>query len=191
MAISTYQSVPDILYQRRTVFKFRPDPIAVSRIERYIEAATWAPNHHLTEPWRFFVLTGDAKAELADIRAECQRDKYRDKPHVERIAEKARQEYLTVPAIVVVVQKAPERPDQRDEDYAACAAATYGMLLAAWADGVGSYWGTGRVARSPRTAQLLGLSADDRIVAIVRLGQVEELPPMKRKPVSEVTTWLP
>lgn len=183
-------SVPLILKERRTIFKFKPDPVTPTQIQRWIDYAVWVPNHHLTEPWRFYVLTGHAQARLAQIRAEETRKKYANKPQVERVAQRDYREYAEAPAIVVVVQQASEDAIQSEEDYAACALATYNMMLAAWAEGVGSYWATGRLSRAQETAELLGLKAGDRIVGIVRLGYPAEIPPMQRKPVDPWIHWL-
>jgi nitroreductase len=184
--------VPAILRQRRTIFHFLPDPIPGPLLERWLEDAAWVPNHHLTQPWAFYVLMHEAKRALADIHARLTAAKHADKPHVARIVEKARQEFLEPPVIVVSVQRgaATRDPVGRDEDYAAVCLATYNLMLAAWADGVGSYWSTGRLARAPETQALLGTAPDDRIVAIVRLGRPARVPPMQRDPVAPHVHWL-
>jgi nitroreductase len=185
-------AVPAILRARRTIFHFDPDPIPAETIRRWLEVAVWVPNHHLTEPWAFYVLGGALKARLADLAAALAADKHRDKPHVARITEDKRQEFLTPPVVIVVVQRGAGTRDAvgREEDYAACCLATYNLLLAAWADGVGSYWSTGRLSRSSELRTLLGIPPDDRVVAIVRLGKPARIPPMRRRPAADVTYWL-
>ena len=59
----------DAIQRRTSVRRFRPDPVPRETLERLLECAVRAPNHKLTEPWRFAVVTGAARARLADIRA--------------------------------------------------------------------------------------------------------------------------
>ena len=58
----------DAIQRRTSVRRYRPDPVPRDTIERLLDCAVRAPNHKLTEPWRFAVLTGDAKARFAEIR---------------------------------------------------------------------------------------------------------------------------
>src|SRR4051794_16718033 len=55
---------------RRSIGKVKPDSVSKEMIETILEAGTWAPCHHQTEPWRFFVLTGDARKSLGNIFAQ-------------------------------------------------------------------------------------------------------------------------
>ena len=58
-----------IIQNRRTVRQFNQKPITKNTIEKIIEAATWAPNHRSTEPWRFFVLEKNSakRLEIANL----------------------------------------------------------------------------------------------------------------------------
>lgn len=177
------------LTERRSIHQFRPDPVDAALVSRWLDQAVYAPNHHLTEPWRFVVITGDTKSRLADIRADQTRAKHAGKPHAERAAENARREYLQVPLLVAVLQRLNADPARREEDYAACACAAFAFMLAAWADGVGSYWGTGAVTRAEATRALLGLGDDERIVALIRVGYPDRVPGTRRTPAAELTKW--
>src|SRR5918994_8013346 len=95
----------DAIQRRTSVRRYRPDPVPREVIERLLDCAVRAPNHKLTEPWRFAVLTGGAKARLADIRAGHRLKRYDDPASEEARAraEKARRDTLEAPAIVVVM----------------------------------------------------------------------------------------
>ena len=54
---------------RRSTGAMLPDMPPRVAIEAMLEAATYAPNHHRTEPWSFHVLTGDARTWLGEIAA--------------------------------------------------------------------------------------------------------------------------
>ena len=63
--VSVYQA----LYRRRMAWRFTNEPVSREAVDRMLEAAVWAPNHRMTEPWRFFVLEkeSDARQKAADL----------------------------------------------------------------------------------------------------------------------------
>jgi nitroreductase len=186
------ETIPQILRERRTIHQFTREAVPDDRLQSWIETAVWVPNHHLTQPWQFYVVKGSARDRLADLAGRLQAEKHADKPHVARIAEKAREEYLEPGAVVVVVQAGAGSKDPvgRDEDYAATCLATYNLILAAWADGFGSFWSTGRLSRASELRSILGIPEDDRVVAIVRLGRAKGIPPMQREEALPRIHWL-
>jgi nitroreductase len=159
--------VLEALQTRRTVSAFSSEMPPRSQVERAIEAATWAPNHHLTEPWRFHVLSGDARSELASAVCETlppERDSEQERASV-------RGKLGRAPVLVVVTQVGNADDPVRDrEDYAACACATQNLLLAAHGQGLAAKWSTGKLAHSAGAKRYLGLATHDRIVAYVYLG---------------------
>ena len=166
--------VLDAIRGRRTAVKFGGAPIPREEIEALIEAAVWAPNHKHTEPWRFQVFAGGARLELADrLRAA---DPDGKDPAVK---------LTRAPVCIVVAQPRAEDPVQDLEDYAAASCAVQNLMLAAHARGLATRWSTGALADSPAAKQVLGLAADDRIVAFVNLGRPSENEPphpVDRKP---------
>lgn len=183
----------DAIRQRTSVRRYRPDPVSRETIERLLECAVRAPNHKLTEPWRFAVLTGGAKARLADIRASHRLKRYDDPASQEALArsEKARRETLESPAFIVVMARASDDEITREEDYAAVMMATANLMTAAQSLGLGTYLKTGGVMRDPALADLVGLPEGYRVVGILSVGYpVEPEPPRRRRPAGELTTWL-
>ena len=166
--------VLDAIRGRRTAVKFSSAPIPRGEIEALIEAATWAPNHKHTEPWRFQVFSGGARRELADrLRAA---DPDGKDPTVK---------LTRAPVCIVVAQPHAEDPMQDLEDYAAASCAVQNLMLVAHSRGLATRWSTGVLADSPAAKQVLGLAARDRIVAFVNLGRPsEDEPPhpVGRKP---------
>jgi nitroreductase len=164
--------VLEAIRTRRMIGAFAPESPPQEVIERLIQAAVWAPNHHLTEPWRFHVLVGSGREALADAVEEwlCGPERPVENPDGE--ARSMRAKLLRSPAIVIVTQaRDPQADDVRDlEDYAACACATHNLLLAAHAEGLAAKWSTGKLARFPPIRRFLGISPGDRVVAFVYLG---------------------
>jgi nitroreductase len=180
--------------QRRTsVRRYRADPVPRETIELLLECAVRAPNHKLTEPWRFAVLTGEAKAGLAEIKARHRLKRYQDPSSAEARSgiEKVRRETLEAPAVIVIMSRVHDDEVMREEDYAAVMMATANLMTAAQSLGVGSYLKTGGVMRDPALGELVGLLEGYRIVGVLSLGYPAEAEsPRRRRPAGELTQWL-
>src|SRR5689334_22826665 len=109
------------LLSRTSVRHFRPDPVAPEVIGQLLECAIRAPNHKLTQPWRFVVLTQGARDKFAKIRAQhrLQRFDNSSSPEAQSAAEKVRREAQEVPAYILVASVVNPDPLIREEDYAA------------------------------------------------------------------------
>lgn len=152
---------------RRSIGRVSPEPLARPLVEELIEAAACAPNHRLTNPWRFIVLAGDARREVWE--------------RLER-----------APVVVACCVAPGEDPVQAREDRDAVAAAIENMLLAAHARGLGAMWRTGDIVDDPDARAALGLGPREEIVGFVYLGRLLGPPPQQRpprRPVAELTTW--
>jgi nitroreductase len=156
------------LSTRRTASGFAGATPPREVLERIIEAATWAPNHRKTEPWRFHVVAGDARAALGARVAAWMRDV---EGASETKIESTRKKLQRSPVIIAVTQPgSPEDPVRDLEDYAACCCATQNLLLAAHAEGLAAKWSTGAMAVMPAALEYFGLTPADRIVGFVYLG---------------------
>src|SRR5688572_16714494 len=91
--------------KRTSVRRFRSDPVPRDIIERLLECAVRAPNHKLTEPWRFAVLMGRARDRFAEIRAGHRLKRFSDPSSAEALsgAEKIRRESLQTPVYIIVM----------------------------------------------------------------------------------------
>jgi nitroreductase len=179
--------------QRTSVRRFRPDPVPREIIQQLLDCAVRAPNHKLTEPWRFCVLTDGARDRFADIRAGHRVKRFADPSSADAQAagDKVRRESRETPAYLVVM--AAQSPDEitREEDYAATMMATANLMIAAQSLGLGTSLKTGGVMRDPALMQLARVPQNFRVVGIVSLGYpAEEEPPRRRQPAAELTHWV-
>jgi nitroreductase len=183
----------DAIRRRTSVRRFRPEPVPRATIERLLECAVRAPNHKLTEPWRFAVLTGEARTAFAEIRARHRLERWADPASPEAVAggEKVRREALDTPAFVVVMTATSPDDITREEDYASAMMAIANLMIAAEALGLGTYLRTGGIMREPALAELVGLPEGFRVVGVLSLGfPAEPESPRRRRPAEEVTRWL-
>jgi nitroreductase len=180
---------------RRSVGKMKPDVVpGREKIEKMLEAATYAPNHHEVEPWRFFVLAGNSRQELGELMAqrvsETMPDLTSDK--AKAALEKARTRLFRAPVVIVVASVKPNSPKVVDvENVEAVSAAIQNMLLVAQAEGLATMWRTGDVCYDPQIKAFFGLEPEEHLVGFVYVGY-PAVPVSDRQPTpfSEKTRWL-
>jgi nitroreductase len=163
----------DVIHSRRSRGKMLPDEPPRDLIEQVLSAAVHAPNHHDTQPWRFFVLTGAARNRLGDVLATAmaQRLDDTDPSKVEGLLLAERAKPLRSP-VLIVVGACSERDDAmtRREDLQAASAALQNMLLAAHSLGLAGIWRTGDGAYDASVKAHFGLRPRDEIAGILYLG---------------------
>jgi nitroreductase len=159
---------------RRTHKAYRGDPVPRATLEHLFELARWAPNHNLTNPWRFRVIGPRALAAL----------KLAAGPEGAAKLERA-------PTLIALSVKQGGDPVADEEDLCAAACAGYIVLLAAHARGLAGYWRTPAVLRTDAGRQALGIPDDERVLGLLHLGRPrQERPSPERAPVGEVVSYL-
>ncbi len=185
-------AVIDTIQTRRTIKEFRSDPIPEETLWRILDAVRWAPNHRLTEPWRLTIIGKESREGLADALA-AQAASGQDLSVVAKAKTEARRKVTSSPVLLAVSCRLDGNPAQQAEDVAAVCAGMQNLQLAAWSEGIGSHWNTGKVTRLPETAALLGLSErSEQLVGFLYLGYPAQVPePPKRRPIQDFVRRLP
>jgi nitroreductase len=163
--------VDEAIRSRRTLKAFTDEPVARELVSQLLDLAVLAPNHHETEPWRFWVV---GRATLEAL-GEATGDKKLLRSHT---------------AVVVGVKRDPD-PQVAEEDYAATACAIENLMLAARGRGLASMWRTPGVLPRPAVARILGVPPTVRLIGVVHLGvPAEGFPPQPERSAAEHTHWL-
>ncbi|MFI5028693.1 MAG: nitroreductase [Solirubrobacterales bacterium] len=167
--------VETAIRSRRTHKAFDPEPLPRAEVESLLELARWAPNHHLTAPWRFRVIGPAALARLKEVAGE------------EGAAKLSR-----APTLIVSSALLSGDPVQDEEDLHATAVASYIVLLGAHARGLAGYWRTPALLRSRAGGSAVGLPDDERFVGLLHLGRARQEPRSapERPPVEQTTVFL-
>ena len=159
---------------RRTHKAFGSEPLSREQLEELLELANWAPNHHLTVPWRFRVVGPRALERLKQVAGP------------EGAAKLDR-----CPTLVVVSAVLGEDEVQNEEDLHATAVASYIVLLAAHARGLAGYWRTPGLLRGAGGRAAVGLPAAERTVGLLHLGHPrQERPPPPREAAAATVAFL-
>lgn len=182
----------DAIRERRSIKRFTDRPVSRDEIETLLAAATLAPNHRLTQPWRFYVLGPDARYAYGRALGERKARKIEEPEAARAMRETVAQEHRALPCMIAVAVVNNENPEIRDEDYAATMMAVQNIALAAVELGLGTHIKTGGVMSDSPARQAAGVRDDERIVAIVNVGVPADVPPpKKREPATAFTTWVP
>ncbi len=159
-------------------------------IEKLLDAGNQAPNHYKVRPWRFVVLTGEARNRLGEVMAASQADRNPNLPR--ETFDKTKSLPLRAPVLIAVgVDKPAESKIIEVENISAVSAACQNILLAALALGLGAMWRTGEWARDPKVKHFLGFSEDQHIVGFIYVGYPEgETETLPRLSVEDRSTWM-
>ncbi|WP_009961607.1 nitroreductase family protein [Verrucomicrobium spinosum] len=195
-ALNPFQSITDHIRHRRSVKPADMDPgrpVGRGLLEALMENANQAPTHGMTEPWRFHVIQGAARADLAT----CMQAVYREiMPALEFREDKYRkitESTQLAPVIIAIVMarrggaKIPEL-----EEIEAVACAVQNLHLSASAAGLAGYWSTPALVYERQFADWLQLGPDDRCLGLFYLGWPKPgfvWPEGRRSPVQGKITW--
>jgi nitroreductase len=188
-------NINKLIRERRSIFPrdYTKDPVDDAIVRQILFNATWAPNHKLTEPWRFMVFSGEGIKKLSEFQGACykqvatakgkfEQDKYEglmSKPfqssHIISVGMK-RDEAKRVPEL---------------EEIGAVYCAVQNMYLTATAYGVGAYLSTGGITFYEEAKPFFNLGPDDKLLGFFHIGNTTVVPKeTKRRAIDTVTTWV-
>ncbi len=176
---------------RRAIKEYLQTPIPEDWVKELLDAAHWAPNHHLTHPWRYHVFMGEGRERLVDARYQASIYGFQQKgePVPDNAMEFARAKCFSSPVIIIVSMIVDKDRIMDRENYAACWCAIENLLLAGTARGLGTYPSTGDWVNLNFLGPVLGLTADERPVSCIFVGYSEQPTMAKRLPVEKHTKW--
>jgi nitroreductase len=160
---------------RRTHKQYGAQPLDEAALRDLLDLARYAPNHHLTQPWRFRVLGPETRARIEAAAGAKEAMKLR-----------------RAPTLVLATATLSGDPQTDEEDLHATAAAVYAVLLGATERNLASYWRTPACFHEPAVREVMGLDDHERVVALIHLGPPVNAPPAKeRLPLEDILTFLP
>jgi nitroreductase len=166
--------VLDAIRGRRTHKSFHSEPVSRQTLEELFDLARFAPNHNLTQPWRFRVLGPETLSRLKEAAGPV------EAPKLDR-----------APTLVVASARLTGAQQADEEDVCATAAAVYAVLLGAHARGLASYWRTPAVLRTRDGREAVGIPDGERVLGLIHLGRPVTQPSARdRGPVDSFLAFL-
>lgn len=176
-----------VLRGRRTIDQYLQTPVPEELVREAIEVATWAPNHYVTEPWRFILPGPQTVEHIVDLNASIVAER-KSPEH----GEHKRKVWSEKPGWLIVTCPRNDDAQREREDYAACCAAIHNFTLYLWKAGVGSKWTTGPVTRDARLFDIIDADYETEfVVGLLWFGYPKITPQQSRKAVEDVLTELP
>jgi nitroreductase len=178
-----YEAIKD----RRSIRRFKSDPVPKEVLERILEMAVWAPSGMNRQNWHFLVVAGERRDALVALASKgydyiepVLKEVFAEKPPVVEATKKFFSKLGGAPVLVFAYyEPTKERPETSIQTVAA---AIQNLLLAAHSEGLGTCWMTGPVHVADQINAFLGIH-DKTLVAVIPMGYPDESPPApKRKP---------
>lgn len=190
-------NVSDAIRTRRSVKIFKDtEPLDRETVESLIEAATWAPNHYFTEPWKFFVIEGEGRKQLSEVMKKWAAAKADDpnSPEAQKRMMKVGAKPLLAPTIIIAVlsRDLDNKKAIYTEDVCAVAAAIQNLLLEAHSRDIGAIWKSGPAYQAEPVKDFFNLRQDEEILGAVFLGESDMRKDVKvnRIPHQKKTEWI-
>jgi nitroreductase len=181
---SALAAVAERIRARRTVKLFHDRPVNRKLVLDAIEAARWAPNHHVTEPWHFYILGPDTIKASVDLTRVVTTERKGAKVGDFKAAAAA-----AIPGWLVVTCSRSDDAVRQQEDYGSCCCAIQNLMLYLSAAGAASKWSTGPVTKDSRFYEAAGIDeGKEFIVALIWYGYPKITPTQSRKEVESIVT---
>ncbi|WP_237389586.1 nitroreductase family protein [Bacillus sp. USDA818B3_A] len=157
----------EVIRTRRNIKKFKPTEIKEESLITWLEAAAMAPNHRMTEPWEVYFLGKDTREKLNH-----------------------KTNFGNAPVVMAILSKNGATQTETEENAWATACFIQNFNLAAWVEGVGTFWSS--IGASDRSKEILGVSDEYSVIGVLAVGYPELIPdPKPRKPIAEKIKKLP
>ena len=191
---STQTSVYEAIFGRRMTKEFTDAEVPGAALRRMLDAAIWAPNHRLTNPWRFFVLKKNSpiRERVAEIAWQTAYDNVANpNPEQKRASADAnKSRVLNAPAMLYAYSLPGPNEETTQENYASVCCAIHNMALAAVAEGLVLDWSTGGISKLPGLAKILGAAEDWAMVGALFIGEPSSMPTSRRSAAPSIVSWL-
>ncbi len=158
----------ELIKSRRSIRKFKQQPISEEFIQQILEAARWAPSGLNNQPWRFIII--------------------KDKKSIEELSQFTKYSYIIKQAAILIVVFLDNTASyDRTKDIQAIGACIQNMLLMCHALGLGCCWIGEILNRKDEVEKFLGISSSLELMAVLAIGWPQETPTIgKRKPLDEL-----
>lgn len=160
-------NIVDMIKARRNIKKFKPDEVKEELIISWLQAAAMAPNHRMTEPWEVYFIGPETRAKLNH-----------------------KTNFGNAPVLMAVLSKHGKTQIETDENAMASACFVQNFNLAAWSEGVGTFWSS--IGTKGKSREALGIPENYHLIGVLAVGYPEEIPdPKPRTPIQNKIKKLP
>jgi nitroreductase len=188
------EEINHLMRHRRSVFprQYSGEQIDKAIIEQILENANWAPTHGKTEPWRFFVFTGNGIQKFAELQSKLYLELTSPEKFNKEKYEKMQKDPLSASHIIAIAmqrQKSEKIPEIEEVEAVACA--VQNMYLTATAYSLGAYWSSGGMTYMEEAKEFFGLGEKDKLLGFFYIGKIAQpIPDGERSAVADKISWI-
>ena len=187
-------NLQELINSRRSIYRFTEKKISQEILNQALLAASNAPCHKHTHPWKFYILGKATRTKLIPTisRLAAIKSAKQNSQNLEADCSRAINKITQPPLLIAVTSKKTEEDSFREkEDYAATVCALHNLVLSLWENGVGSQWSTGSITRDEETYDILSIdSKTEEIIGFVKAGYPEKTREVRKKPVVDIVDYL-
>lgn len=192
--MNKFDLITEVIKERRSFYPhdFIEGIIPSSDIELILENANWAPNHGLTEPWRFFVFEGQGLKSLSEAQGEIYKENTSENDFDEARFKKLTDLPLHASHVIgIIMKRGNNKKIPKIEEVEAVACAVQNMALTVSALGYGGYWSTGGMVKYKESKEFFGLNEEDEFLGLFYIGKIGNLKKQgKRGEMKDKVTWV-
>jgi nitroreductase len=178
-----------LIRERRSVHRFEQKEVCLPLIQELLDTAVWAPNHKMTQPWRFVIVHGEGRKRIAEIARRSSSKRERDPEKADELGERLYAKLMSVPLFIVVLMKEDPVIATREEDHASTSCLIHNFTLLAWEQGLGLVWETYPMMHDSPFREALGIMPGERAVGSLHVGYPSQIPaPQARIPAAQLIT---
>jgi len=161
-------------------------------IWQILENSNWAPNHGLTQPWRYKVFTGLGLNKLAEFQADLyQKITSEEKLKPEKFARMKTNILQSSHVVIICMERQKSEKILEIEEIEAVACSVQNMALTAAAYDICSFWGSGGVTYTEELKEFLGLGEKDKCLGYLYLGYSDNpATKSRRDPIKDKVEWI-
>ncbi len=192
ISLLTNRPVLKAIFERRDQKTFSSTPIEKATVETLLTAATWAPNHKLTEPWRFTVIFPNKRDEFINIYTQGLIRLANDNKELEKAqlkAEKIKHDFSQIPLFIAAAYQTNPDATLSTENLITASCGLQNMLLAAEEFGIGAHWGSGKATKTKIVQEYFGFKKDQAFLGLFQMGYTRTKGRMKRSPLKHFVTY--
>lgn len=187
-------NLQELINNRRSIYRFNDKEISQEILNQALLAASNAPCHKHTHPWKFYILGKATRNKLIPTisRLAAIKSAKQNSQNLDADCSRAINKITQPPLLIAVTSKKTEDDSFREkEDYAATVCALHNLVLSLWENGVGSQWSTGSITRDEETYDILSIdSKTEEIIGFVKAGYPEKTREVRKKPVVDIVNYL-
>ena len=177
-------NIDSFIKSRRTCHIFNGDPIERDHLITALETAVWAPNHHLTMPWKFWVLGSKMRVAYQQLMFQSISQSQNTK-----VASKKLERMRNVAEIVIAGCEKSDDKKVNIENYASCSCAIHNFSLSLWQHQIACKWSTHSIIQSTELMHLIAMPQQYSIIGVLYCGLPSIIPKQERPNIYQTTTF--